>query len=269
MSLRVTRQGDGALPPLVLIHGWGFTAAAWDGWRPELATAYCLYDVALPGFAAEQPAAADQAALDDLDALADQLAAAIPLPALWLGWSLGGTLAAAVAARHPAKVAGLLTLACNPCFVARPDWPGLAPAAFDAFYRGIDSDAPQTLGRFLLLQGQGDGAAKAVVRGLKPALATEAAPSALLAGLDRLAQDQRDYFAALSIPRRYLFGDGDALVPVTIAATPLLADHAQVIAGAGHALLISARAAVLAALRQLQADAQAMARAEVPAGGPR
>jgi len=258
MSLRVTRQGDGALPPLVLIHGWGFTASAWDGLLPQLESEFCLYRVILPGFDSDQSAAADHAALVNLDALADQLVTAIPQPALWLGWSLGGTLAAAVAARHPDNVTGLLTLASNPCFVAQVDWPGMAPATFDAFYRGIGDDAPKTLGRFLLLQGQGDSAARAVVRGLKPALATTAAARGLLAGLDWLGEDHRGCFVGLSMPRRYLFGDGDALVPAAVATMPLLAVHARVITGAGHALLISGRTEVLAELRQLSQQVTAV-----------
>ncbi|WP_210396856.1 alpha/beta fold hydrolase [Motiliproteus sediminis] len=263
MSLKVVCRGDRSRLPLVLLHGWGFNAGVWDGLTPQLEADYCLYHVALPGFGGSN----DETRIDTMASLADRLADAVESPAIWLGWSLGGTVAAAVAARHPGKVRGLLTLSTNPCFVHKGDWPGMAPAIFDAFYSGVGSDAAKTLGRFLLLQGQGDDAAKAVVRELKPVLATDATPAALLAGLDRLAEDHRGYFAELAMPRRYLFGEGDALVPAEVAASPLLAERAQLIAAAGHALPVSARDQVLDALDGLQRELQDRLPIKVTAGG--
>ncbi|HEY5718502.1 MAG TPA: alpha/beta fold hydrolase [Motiliproteus sp.] len=249
-GLTLSCSGNPQGQPLVLVHGWGFTASAWDSWLPQLENDYAVTRVSLPGFGT------DTALLEDLnaaaDALATQLAAAGQSPAIWVGWSLGGQLAAAVAARHPALVQGLLTLGTNPCFVANGDWPGMSMTDFDSFYQGVRSTAAKTLGRFLMLQGQGDSAAKQVVRELKPALATAVSTEALLAGLDRLAEDQRDFFAQLTQPRRFLFGAGDGLVPAAVAVQPMLAPYARVLADCGHGLFLSAAEVVTTELCALQ-----------------
>lgn len=264
-GLTLSRSGNPQGQPLVLVHGWGFTASAWDSWLPQLQNDYAVTRVSLPGFGG------DSARLDDLnlaaDALAAQLSAAGQPPAIWVGWSLGGLLAAAVAARHPALVQGLLTLGTNPCFVASGDWPGMSAEDFDSFYQGVGSAATKTLGRFLLLQGQGDGAAKQVVRELKPALASAVSTEALLVGLDRLAEDQRGQFAQLTQPRRFLFGAGDGLVPAEVASQPLLAPYARVLADCGHGLFISAVEVVTTELNALLQQVRAAALTELDDAG--
>ena len=74
-----------------------------------------IYAIDLPGFAAldTEPTLNLAATLNELEAL-------LPEGCLLLGWSLGGMLAGQLAS-SPGK--GLLTLAANPSFIARPHWP--------------------------------------------------------------------------------------------------------------------------------------------------
>ena len=59
----------------------------------------------------------------DLDDWLDELDSTLP-DNVWLGgWSLGGMLASELAARRGDRCCGLVTLASNPSFVSREDWP--------------------------------------------------------------------------------------------------------------------------------------------------
>ncbi len=112
---------------LTLLPGWGLGPAAL---QPLVAA---LNEQGLPTELAELPAlesADPEVWLDELDA---RLSADC-----WLGgWSLGGMLAGALAARRGARCPGLVTLASTACFVARADWPSaMAADTFAAFRAG-------------------------------------------------------------------------------------------------------------------------------------
>ncbi|MFH7422752.1 transporter, partial [Pseudomonas syringae pv. tagetis] len=78
----------------------------------------------------------------DLPDWLDDLDANLPHNAWLGGWSLGGMLAAALAARRGEGCSGLLTLASNACFVTRGAWPNaMAAQDFDAGLAGCP-DAP-------------------------------------------------------------------------------------------------------------------------------
>ena len=91
-------------PPLVLLHGWGFSSRIW---QPLIKALHAhgveqVFAIDLPGFgsAFHEPVMT----LDEwLDGLAEQLPARCVLG----GWSLGGMLALQLAARRPARVAGV------------------------------------------------------------------------------------------------------------------------------------------------------------------
>lgn len=153
----------------------------------------------------------------------DELDASLPMDCWLGGWSLGGMLAAELAARRGERCCGLLTLASNACFVARPDWPSaMAEDTFTAFRAGCATDAGTTLKRFGLLCSQGAGEARALARQLVLG-APSVSPDVLLAGLDVLAAlDTRQALHAFRGPQLHLFGGADALIPAE-AASALLA----------------------------------------------
>jgi len=217
---------------LILLPGWGLGPAALQ----PLVDA--LNGLGLPTELAELPALTSsdpQAWLDELDAR---------LPAdCWLGgWSLGGMLAAALAARRGARCPGLLTLASNACFVARAGWPhGMDEATFAAFRAGCAADATATLKRFAMLCAQGCSEARALGRQLQQGLPTQDGAQ-LLAGLDVLAAlDNCAALANFAGPQLHLLAEADALVPAE-AATALLAllpaGEVDVLEGSGHALVL-------------------------------
>ena len=200
---------------LILLPGWGLgaaplqpLAAALRGLDPHLHVTI----EPLPLLSASHPA--DW--LDELDAR-------LPVDAWLGGWSLGGMLAAELAARRGEHCSGLLTLASNLRFVAEPSWPdAMAADTFAAFRQGCATDAAITLKRFSLLCAQGATDARALSRQLlsdAPQLPAEV----LLAGLDVLAAlDSRAALQAFVGPQLHLFAGQDALVPAS-AAQALLA----------------------------------------------
>jgi pimeloyl-[acyl-carrier protein] methyl ester esterase len=176
----------------------------------------------------------------DLDEALAELDRTLPVGAWLLGWSLGGMLAVALAARPGSACPGVITLASNACFLARDGWPAAMEAAtFDVFSSRCATDPAGTLKRFGLLCAQGSSQARALAKRLAPASLEYADPAglALLASLDNRAA-----LAALKAPQLHLFASADALVPASAAsalaqAVPLA--RVQVLEGS-HALPLEA-----------------------------
>ncbi|WP_429068189.1 pimeloyl-ACP methyl ester esterase BioH [Aeromonas bestiarum] len=240
MSVSVERFGQG--PDLVLLHGWGMNGAVWHGIAQPLAAHYRLHLVDLPGFGNSPLADGSDYSLPWL---AEQVAAVLPQKCHLLGWSLGGLVASQLALTQPERCQSLITVASSPCFMARDDWPGIAPKVLTGFNQMLAGDFKQTIERFLAIQAMGSEHARDDIRQLRHWLAERPAPqlAALEAGLGLLADvDLRDALATLSLPWLRVYGRLDSLVPK--AAIPLLderypASHSLVLEKASHAPFIS------------------------------
>ena len=230
---------------LILLPGWGLGTAplqpladALRGLDPHLHIAI----EPLPQLDSSDPA--DW--LDELDARLPQDA--------WLGgWSLGGMLAAELAARRGERCRGLLTLASNLRFVAEPSWPSAMPGeTFAGFRQGCAANTVATVKRFALLCAQGAADSRALSRQLLAA-APPSQPATLLAGLDVLAAlDTRVALQAFAGPQLHLFAGADALVPAAVAPA-LLAVFRDVevdlIEQASHAFVLERPDAIAAAIQ--------------------
>ncbi|MED7773977.1 pimeloyl-ACP methyl ester esterase BioH [Aeromonas dhakensis] len=240
MSVSVERFGQG--PDLVLLHGWGMNGAVWHGIVPALAARYRVHLVDLPGFG-NSPLAGETEC--SLPWLAEQVVAILPEQCHLLGWSLGGLVASQLALNHPERLHSLITVASSPCFMARDEWPGIAPKVLTGFNQMLAGDFKQTIERFLAIQAMGSEHARDDIRQLRHWLAERPAPqlAALEAGLDLLADvDLRDELAQLNLPWLRVYGRLDSLVPK--ASIPLLderypASRSVVLEKASHAPFIS------------------------------
>lgn len=225
-------------PALVLLHGWGLHAVVWDPVVPALLQHWQVTVIDLPGMGRSPMPAGDY----DLDYLVEQVARVAPPQAAWLAWSLGGTVAIALAHRYPQRVTALGLVACNPCFVQREDWSAAMPASvFSKFSDHFDEDWDGTLIRFLSLQCRGSVRMREDIRFLQEILYLQGLPAlrALRAGLRILAEtDLRVEFAALTMPVALMLGAQDHLVPAaagTALAQRLPGLRLAVIEGSGHA----------------------------------
>ncbi|MCE5334810.1 MAG: alpha/beta hydrolase [Desulfobacteraceae bacterium] len=107
--------GSGSVP-VVLIHGYAMSWVAWERVIAEFAPRYRLYAVDLRGFGdSDKPEGGYELVrmADDLVEFLD----ALKIPkAVFVGHSMGGTIAQHIAVRHPGRVLGLVlanSLACN------------------------------------------------------------------------------------------------------------------------------------------------------------
>ena len=226
---------------LILLPGWGFAPAVLQPLADALQAAGITCRIeALPALTSSDPAVW----LDELDAR---------LPAgAWLGgWSLGGMLAVALAARRQA-CPGVITLASNACFVASADWPqAMAAETFNAFRAGCAAAPAATARRFALLCSQGCSEARSLGRQLGAQPASSDA-EVLVAGLDVLAAlDNRAALQQLTGRQLHLLASEDALLPVAAAADLLqLLDDGEVdvLENSGHAFVLEQPAALAALL---------------------
>lgn len=204
--------------PLVFLHGWGLSGAIWTetvarvpGATPDL-----------PGYGASAMRSPYRA-----ETLADALAASIAAPINLIGWSMGGMVALALAARHPDKVARLVLVGTSPAFAARPDWPrGMAPEVLAEFARSLARDYRATLSRFLSLQARGGDAAREVIGLMRARMRAQAEPNpeVLAAGLELLRTvDLREQVGQVRCPTLVVHGAHDTLCAP--AAGAWLAEH--------------------------------------------
>jgi pimeloyl-[acyl-carrier protein] methyl ester esterase len=253
--MQVTVRGAG--PALVLRHGWAMHGGVFEALAQRLAAQFTLHVVDLPGHGRSRDDATPLAPA----ALADALAARLP-PALWLGWSLGGLAALALAQRHPARVHGLAMVCASPRFVRGEDWAeGMDPAVFTRFADDLAADYRMAVDRFLLLEAQGSDHAREEIRALRALVFAHGAPSEarlreglavlqasdLRAGLDGLAAPsawiagRRDRLVSPAAMRRAAAACGGAFVEIAHAGHAPFLTHADAVADAVHAL--AARAA--------------------------
>lgn len=237
---------------LVLLPGWSFGPAALEPLRAALAA----------GAPDSQVSVWPLPEHSTPDTWLDELDVRLPRDSWLVGWSLGGMLATQLAARRGDACRGLVTLASNPSFRAREEWPTAMPAeVFDGFRASFRADPQQTLARFSLLCSRGSSEARGLSRQLQRCQPQQPF-AALDAGLQLLAElDGRAALQAFAGPQLHLFAARDALVPA--AAAEALADRlpqacVQLIAGASHGLPLERPEAVaetiLAWLREARDD---------------
>lgn len=248
--LYVHTSGSG--PDVVLVHGWGMHAGVWEDVAEALLDHYRVTVLDLPGHGYSRAAGAGH----DLADLAALVAAAVPGPAAWVGWTLGGLVAQQVAISDPARVTRLVLVNSTPCFVQRADWPhGIARPVLHRFAAELRQDYRAVLRRFIALEVHGSEHASAQLHQLKAMLFQHGEPdvAALEDGLAILENaDLRAALSTLLCPTLLLMGQRDQLVPAAagIATCQHLPNgRVQVFPRAGHAPFFSHLPAFIDALR--------------------
>jgi pimeloyl-[acyl-carrier protein] methyl ester esterase len=237
-AVYVEKAGTG--PAMVLLHGWGMNSGVWESVAAGFTDRYRVHRVDLPGFGYSE-----EVEPPTLEAWAAAVRRAVPVGAVWVGWSLGGLLALE-AARAGAQPRGLVLVGSTPRFVQGDGWHhAVAPEVLDQFASALDVDYRAALVRFLALQAKGSERARDEVRVLKEQVFTRGEPrrSALAAGLRMLREtDLRDSLGALAMPTLLLHGERDTLAPLAAArwtAQALPSGRLETVPGAGHAPFIS------------------------------
>jgi pimeloyl-ACP methyl ester carboxylesterase len=253
-SLHAYRRWGTHGTPIVLIGGFAEASWVWNGVAPLLARDHVVYAVDLPPFGySERKGPYTLAAWAD-QVQAFQRAFKLQRPLL-VGHSIGAAVVAEVARRDPGSLRGIVLLDGDALKGGGgPGWVRklLIDPYFTSLYRIVlHSD---WIVRRILQQAYGpvhpplDHAL--IARWLRPfsVNGTEAALRSAaghgIAGLD-FSQVQ-----TIRIPARVVFGASDSAVPVSSGRRIAAALHAPfvVIPGAGHLALLTAPAAVAAAI---------------------
>jgi malonyl-CoA O-methyltransferase len=198
---------------LVLLHGWGCTPEIWRSVLPGLRP---WADITLIDLASCLDAVS--APQDDFSALLSVIMSRTPQYASYVGWSLGGSIATALAAKFPERVCSLLTMCSNPKFIGTSDWPGMSAASFSTFAAESAIHPAKALRRFDLLQTQGakdERWLRCELAAVHTRLPRDT--STLLLQLNILGEvDHRALLTQLTQPQLHLFTERDELVPQVV-----------------------------------------------------
>ncbi|MFT2110242.1 alpha/beta fold hydrolase [Marinomonas sp. 2405UD68-3] len=213
--------GDSSKQAIFMIPGWAMPKESMQPLAEALSEHFYVVLADLPGITNNS----DSVQLTglginyDIDALTEQLLEIAPDSSWWLGWSLGGTIAAYVAARRSSRVKGLITIASSPCFVKKEDWVmGMDDAVFDDFSQKVDDSPEEGLRRFISLQTKGAKEPRALQKQLIECVNPEAFNGLALNGALRLLKnlDVRREYSLLGCPNLHIYGRNDVLVSSSV-----------------------------------------------------
>ncbi|MBU2706421.1 alpha/beta fold hydrolase [Zooshikella marina] len=202
--------------PVVLLGGWGMPQRVLNPLAEVLTdVGYSVSCHSLSGLESDFAGAWDWSTLQShlVDLLPEQ-------PCTLIGWSFGGALASGLAAKYPDRVSHLITLASNPCFVARADWPGMDPEVFGMFLEGIEEDFSATFQRFLRLNCLGSDQLRALLRGLTAQAKGKPDKHEIYIRSLRLLgdSDARSFLQEIACSALHIFAKRDALVPSRVSS---------------------------------------------------
>lgn len=218
---------------LVLLSGWGVDTRVWRPLARHWPAGVTIAAPDWPGYGGRPPLASPT----DLDALAATMADELHPDAVWVGWSLGGLLAASLLRRLPTSLVpprGLILLGMGPTF-CHPG--GVGSRELAAFHHAFARDPAAALAHFRRWMLGGEASPGDTHRLLRDLLHDDPSPDAasLAAGLHWLATlDIGDTLAAPPCPVRTLAGADDPLLAETLRQGADRHIH-----GAGHCPMLS------------------------------
>jgi pimeloyl-[acyl-carrier protein] methyl ester esterase len=253
MSLHIDQRGHGPVQ-LVLLHGWAMHGGVLEPLVEALEEQCTMHVVDLPGHGYSR----DCGLPLEPRACAEAIAKFTP-PAIWLGWSLGGTIALTAALELPQQVRGLAMLCATPKFVRDASWPhGSDDKLVHQLASDLETDYHATLERFLALEAMGSTDPRGELRHLRELVFARGEPDlrVLQEGIRILeTSDRRAALPDLRVHNAWISGRRDRLVPpqaMQWSASQCGGSYTE-IQQAGHAPFFGHADAVVQALQPLLA----------------
>lgn len=191
-------------PTLVFLSGFGFYSSMWDACTSELSSHFdCLsYDFIV-----------DLIATDN-EELIDTLVATLPSTFYLCGWSLGGQLALAIAARYPERVSGMVLLATAPTFTDKQTHlPSMPEQMFAQFKARFVTQPLTTWRRFIALQSLGHATPKLLTDEIAKHLIVKPSICLWMQAFERLAAlSMWESLNGLAMPTAFIYFSNDKLV---------------------------------------------------------
>ena len=217
---------------LVLLHGWGVNSMIWQPILPELEKHFDVLVVDLPGYGS-QAFAEDETGKLTLDTLTCDVSKRSPEKAIWVGWSLGGSIALSAAIDQPQRIEKLILVSSTPKFMVdeSTNWNcGAQRAPLEDLANQFEQNYSKALKKFLLLQSNTSDKSRLretrnSVRDLAQLLLTADEPTSgtLRNGLNILAStDLRAQLSSIEVETLIIAGRHDNVVPA--AASKFLAE---------------------------------------------
>ena len=200
------RRFAGDSPPLVALHGFTQTGAAFSRFAAQLAAAVLAID--LPGHGRTTIAPVTMAAtVESIAELLDQQAEPVPL----VGYSQGGRVALHVALQHPELISHLVVVSGSPG-IEDPDQRAARRHADEALAAGVEADGLEAfLDRWLADPRLGTADPERAVA--DRAMRMENTAGGLAAALRGLGQGSQEYLgpalAAVAVPTVFVAGSLD------------------------------------------------------------
>jgi len=259
VRLHVRDEGPREGEPLVLVHGLGSSLHTWDPWVQSLSTTHRVIRFDLPGHGLTGPSPDGDYSDSRTHRLLVALLDSLQLPSVTLiGHSLGGRIAWSFAAEHPERVARLVLIA--PDGFASPGFEYDRPADVPAVLGLMRWVLPAPLLRANLTPAYADPAriSEHVFQRYQDLLLAPGNRDATLARLRQtVLRDPTERLRRISAPTLLLWGELDAMIPVSSAADyERLVPNAQVVRlpALGHVPFEEAPAVALAPLRAFLAE---------------
>ena len=210
--------------PLVLIHGWAVNSLIWEPILPALESEFDVTVIDLPGYRSNSEHVGEQT----LEPITTEVLAQAPTKAVWVGWSLGATIALSAALSGAStevsfdRISKLQVISGTPRFMVGDDWEfGTQPEPFAQLADQFKDDFDKALKKFLLLQSNtSDKTRLREVRSNVRATCTrqlEVQPpsiNTLMSGLKILDEtDLRNRIGEIKLETQVVAGRHDRVVP--------------------------------------------------------
>lgn len=229
LRLRLKDTGPRDAPAVILMHGLGASLEAWEPWAQALSARFRVIRLDLPGFGltGTDPTGdyADARTIKILVDLMDQLRVD---RASLIGNSLGGRIAWNFAALHPNRVTRLILV--SPDGFASPGFAYDTPPETPFMMRALPYVAPRGVLKSSLAAAYArpQKLSEATVTRYRDMMLAPGVRTAILARMDQtILRDPAPILARITAPTLLLWGEKDAMIPISNAA-----DYLRLLPGA-------------------------------------
>lgn len=228
IGFSASRDEDGGLPTLIMVHGAGGSSEVWSGQVSGLSRLVQAVAIDLPGHGKSK-----DPAMESIEAYSDWLAGVIEKtaekPVFLMGHSMGGAITQITAIRRPELLSGIILAATGPRLRVAPQ-----------FLQGLQEDFNATVERFLGY-AYGPEAGDALIKeGIR--IMEEAGPDVVFKDLSACDSfDSAKGLSGIRMPCLILCGEKDLLTPPAFSAKlhdAIAGSTLKHIPEVGHTLMI-------------------------------